>query len=88
MRRNSCGSLRDTTDRAPGVTFRTPRRRGGSTGRVARRSVGMDADLFTPADTAALLALRRSIDSRGVSRDELQAVFEALCRAEEVPLPV
>lgn len=37
----------------------------------------MDADLFSPADTAALLAIRSFIADRLPSAIELRALFEA-----------
>ena len=40
-------------------------------------NTGMDADLFSPADTAALLAIRAVVANRAVSRLELQRLFDA-----------
>ena len=37
----------------------------------------MDADLFKPADAAALLAIRAAMDSGTLRRDELVSAFEA-----------
>ena len=37
----------------------------------------MDPDLFSPADTAALLAIRAVIANRPISPLELQALFDA-----------
>jgi hypothetical protein len=40
-------------------------------------NMDMDPDLFSPADTAALLAIRAVIANRPVSPLELQALFDA-----------
>jgi hypothetical protein len=37
----------------------------------------MDADLFTPADTAALLAIKAVMANRRLSPAELRALFDA-----------
>ena len=37
----------------------------------------MDADLFTPADTAALLAIKAVMANRRLSPEELRALFAA-----------
>ena len=37
----------------------------------------MDADLFTPADTAALLAIKAVLANRRLSPAELRALFDA-----------
>jgi len=39
--------------------------------------MGMDADLFSPADTAALLAIRAVMADRMLGAIELRALFDA-----------
>jgi hypothetical protein len=39
--------------------------------------MGMDADLFSPADTAALLAIRAVMAERMLGAIELRALFDA-----------
>lgn len=46
-------------------------------GRQAVETKAMDADLFSPADTAALLAIRAFIADRMPSAIELRALFDA-----------
>jgi hypothetical protein len=65
-------------EQANAVTFVTPRRPCPlESAAMGVENRDMDADLFSPADAAALLAIRAVIAERMLSAIELRALFDA-----------